>query len=220
MKALVFDAYGTLFDVLSVTSLCELLFPGRGTALAVMWRSKQLQYSLLRSLMERYADFWLVTQDALVYATKALGLELDAEKSDRLMDAYRTLHVFPDVKPGLERLKANGLRLAILSNGAPEMLRSATTSAGIGNLLDEIISVDDVKVYKPSPRVYQLAAQRLRVTTGDIAFVSSNGWDVAGATSARLRAFWIQRTVAEPPEELGYHAACIVHAITDLAERT
>src|SRR5882762_4841842 len=106
MKALVFDAYGTLFDVLSVTSLCELLFPGSGTALAVLWRSKQLQYSLLRSMMDRYADFWQVTQDALVYATRALQLELTAEKRVQLMDAYRTLHAFADVTPGLQQLKS------------------------------------------------------------------------------------------------------------------
>ena len=216
MKALVFDAYGTLFDVLSVTSLCELLFPGSGSALAMTWRSKQLQYSLLRSMMERYADFWRVTQDALVYSTKALGLELTAEKRDRLMDAYRTLHAFPDVKPGLQQLKAKGLRLAILSNGAPDMLQTAVASAGIGDLLDEIISVDAVKVFKPSPRVYALASQRLGVAAGEIGFVSSNGWDVAGAASAGLAAFWIQRAAAEPPEELGYQAARVVHAITDL----
>ena len=218
MKAFVFDAYGTLFDVLSVTSLCELLFPGRGAALAVTWRSKQLQYSLLRSMMERYADFWRLTQDALVHATKSLGLELTTEKRDRLMHAYRRLQAFPDVKPGLEQLKARGLRLAILSNGAPEMLKSATASAGIDGLLDEIISVDDIKIYKPSPRVYQLAAQRLGMPMADIGFVSSNGWDVAGATSAGLTTFWIQRAAAEPPEELGYRAAHVVRAITDLVD--
>src|ERR1044071_6869050 len=207
MQALAFDAYGTLFDVLSVTSLCELLFPGHGTVLAVTWRSKQLQYSLLRSMMQRYAYFWQVTQDALVYATKALGLELTPENRHRLMDAYRTLQAFPDVKPGLQALKARGLRLAILSNGAPEMLASATTSAGIDGLLDEIISVDGIKVYKPNPRVYQLASKRLGVPTADIGFVSSNSWDVAGATSAGLTAFWIQRLAAEPAEELGYYAA-------------
>ena len=216
MKALVFDAYGTLFDVLSVTSLCESLFPGSGSALAVMWRSKQLQYSLLRSMMDRYANFWRVTQDALVYSTKALRLELTAENRDRLMDAYRTLHAFPDVKPGLEQLKAKGLRLAILSNGAPEMLQAATRSAGILDLVDEIISVDDIKVFKPDPHVYQLAPRRLRIAASDIVFVSSNSWDVAGATSAGLTAFWIQRTAAEPPEELGCEAARVVHAITDL----
>lgn len=217
MKALIFDAYGTLFDVLSVTTLCELLFPGSGSALAVTWRGKQLQYSLLRSLMERYIDFWQITQDALAYSTKALGLELTAEKRDRLMDAYRTLHAFPDVKPGLQALKAKGLRLAILSNGAPDMLQSAVASAGIGDLLDEIISVDDVKVFKPSPRVYQMASARLGVAPADIGFVSSNGWDVAGAASAGLTAFWIQRAAAEPPEELGFRAARVVHTITDLA---
>ena len=218
MKALVFDAYGTLFDVLSVTSLCEVLFPGSGTPLAVLWRSKQLQYSLLRSMMERYADFWQVTEDALVYATKALGVELDAEKRRRLMNAYRTLQAFPDVKPGLEQLKAKGLRLAILSNGAPEMLQSATRSAGIDILLDEIISVDDIKVYKPSPRVYHLASERIGVPAAEIGFVSSNGWDVVGATSAGLTAFWIQRVAAEPPEELGIRAAGVVQAITDLVQ--
>lgn len=220
MRALAFDAYGTLFDVFSVTSLCESLFPGSGASVAVTWRSKQLQYSLLRSLMERYVDFWTITQDALVYSTTALGLELTADKRDRLMDAYRTLHAFPDVKPGLQQLKAKGLRLAILSNGAPEMLRSAVASAGIGDLLDEIISVDDVKVFKPSPRVYALASERLRIPAADIGFVSSNGWDIAGAVSAGLTAFWIQRAAAEPPEELGYHAAHVVHTITDLVERT
>jgi 2-haloacid dehalogenase len=216
MKALVFDAYGTLFDVLSVTSLCELLFPGSGTALAVLWRSKQLQYSLLRSLMDRYADFWQVTQDALVYATRALQLDLTAEKRVQLMDAYRTLHAFADVKPGLQQLKSEGLRLAILSNGAPQMLESATRSAGIADLLDCVISVDDVKVFKPSPLVYALASARLSVPVSDIGFVSSNGWDVAGATSAGLTAFWMQRAAADPPEELGYKAAHVVHAVTDL----
>ena len=216
MRALVFDAYGTLFDVLSVTSLCERLFPGSGTALAVLWRSKQLQYSLLRSMMDRYADFWQVTQDALVYAARAMQLELTPDKRVQLMDAYKTLQAFPDVKPGLERLKSNGVRLAILSNGAPPMLESATRSAGIAGLLDAVISVDEIRVYKPSPRVYALAPARLGVAPGEIGFVSSNAWDVAGAASAGLTAFWIQRAAAEPPDELGYQAARVVHAITDL----
>jgi 2-haloacid dehalogenase len=216
IKALVFDAYGTLFDVLSVTSLCELLFPGSGSALAVTWRTKQLQYSLLRSLMNRYVDFWQITQDGLVYAAAALGLELTVDKRARLMDAYGTLHAFPDVTPGLQQLKSMGLRLAILSNGAPGMLQSATRSAGIADLLDAVISVDEVKVFKPSPRVYELASTRLGLPAGDIGFVSSNSWDVAGAASAGLTAFWIQRAAAEPAEELGYRAARVVHALTDL----
>ena len=217
IKALVFDAYGTLFDVFSVTSLCEQLFPGNGAALAVMWRGKQLQYSLLRSMMNRYKDFWQLTEDGLVYSAKSLKLDLTADKRKRLMDAYLTLAAFPDVKPGLKQLKAVGVRLAILSNGEPKMLQSAATSAGIGDLLDAIISVDEIKVFKPSPRVYQLISSRLNVTAGETGFVSSNSWDVNGAGSAGLTAFWIQRTAAEPPEELGYPAARVVHAITDLA---
>jgi 2-haloacid dehalogenase len=215
-RALVFDAYGTLFDVFSVTSLCEELFPGNGQALAVMWRAKQLQYSLLRSMMNRYKDFWQVTQDGLVYSAQSLKLDLTADKRARLMDAYLSLAAFPDVRPGLEQLRSLGLRLAILSNGEPKMLRSAATSAGIADLLDAIISVDEIKVFKPSPRVYELAASRLKAARGDIGFVSSNNWDVNGAGSAGLTTFWIQRAAAEPQEELGYPAARVVHAITDL----
>jgi 2-haloacid dehalogenase len=122
LKACAFDAYGTLFDVFSVTALCEELFPGKGTALAGLWRVKQLQYSLLRSLMGRHRDFWQLTEDGLVYASKSLNLELTLEKREQLMDAYLKLTAFPDVRPGLEVLKQHGLRLALLSNGAPRML--------------------------------------------------------------------------------------------------
>ena len=121
-KALVFDAYGTLFDVYSIASLCEQLFPGNGNALAMMWRAKQLQYSLLRSLMYRYKDFWQLTEDGLVYSARSLKLDLTSERRTRLMDAYLTLEAFPDVKEGLQALKALGVRLAILSNGEPKML--------------------------------------------------------------------------------------------------
>jgi len=216
IKALAFDAYGTLFDVFSVTSLCEQMFPSKGTALATMWRAKQLQYTLLRSMMNRYKDFSQVTQDGLVYAAHALQLELDANKRARLMDAYMTLAAFPDVKPGLQQLKAMGLRLAVLSNGEPKMLESAVRSAGIADLLDALISVDEVKVFKPSPRVYDLAATHLNTGKSSIGFVTSNNWDAHGAGSAGLTTFWIQRTAAEPPEELGYPAAHIVHLLTEL----
>ena len=192
------------------------MFPGDGKALATLWRSKQLQYTLLRSMMNRYKDFWQVTQDGLVYATHALGLQLDADKRTRLMDAYMTLAAFPDVKPGLQELKAMGLRLAVLSNGEPKMLQSAARNAGIADLLDAVISVDEVKVFKPSPRVYELAATHLKTPKSSIGFVSSNNWDVNGAGSAGLTTFWIQRAAAEPPEELGYPAAHIVHLLTEL----
>jgi 2-haloacid dehalogenase len=216
VRGFVFDAYGTLFDVYSVTALCEQLFPGKGTALAQLWRVKQLQYSMMRSLMGRHRDFWRLTEDGLVYACKALGLALSAEARDRLLQAYLQLAAFVDVRPGLQALRERGLRLAVLSNGEPKMLEAAAHSAGILDLLDQLISVEDVKVFKPSPRVYALAPERLGVSSAELGFVSSNAWDVAGAASAGLRALWIQRSAAEPPEELGYGAERVVHAITDL----
>jgi 2-haloacid dehalogenase len=216
IKGFVFDAYGTLFDVFSVTALCEQIFPGKGAALAQLWRVKQLQYSVMRSLMGRHRDFWQLTEDGLVYGCTSLGLALTADARARLLQAYLTLAAFPDVRPGLEALRRLGLRLAILSNGEPKMLEAAAQSAEIFGLLDRIISVEDVKIFKPSPRVYGLAAERLGVSSAELRFVSSNSWDVAGAASAGLRAFWIQRSAAEPPEELGFGAERVVHAITDL----
>ena len=211
-----FDAYGTLFDVYSVTALCDELFPGNGTALAQTWRAKQLQYSVLRSLMDRYKDFALVTEDALVYSARALKLDLTAEKRAALMDAYMTLEAFPEVKPALRRLKSMGLRLAILSNGSPAMLQAAAKHAGVMDLLADIISVDEVRIFKPSPRVYALAATHLRLPEAEIGFVSSNNWDVNGAGAAGMTTFWIQRGSAEPQEELGHPATHVVQALTDL----
>ena len=217
IEAFAFDAYGTLFDVFSVTALCEELFPGSGDALAQRWRAKQLQYSLLRSLMGRHRDFWLVTGDALVNAAAGLGLDLTPARRDRLMEAYLTLAAFPDVRPGLEALRDRGVKLAILSNGEPRMLEAAARSAGIDTLLDTIISVEEVKIFKVSPRVYNLGPERLGVDRSALGFVSSNAWDVAGAASAGLTTFWIQRAAGEPPEELGFEAHHVVSAITDLA---
>jgi 2-haloacid dehalogenase len=162
IKALAFDAYGTLFDVFSVTALCEQLFPGKGSQLAQTWRVKQLQCSLLRTTMGRHRDFWGLTEDGLVWASKNLKLDLTPDEKKQLMDAYLSLAAFPDVKPGLEALKKQGLKLAILSNGEPRMLEAAAKSAGIRDLLDELVSVEEVKVFKASPRVYNLASERLR----------------------------------------------------------
>ena len=217
IKAFAFDAYGTLFDVFSVTALCEQLFPGKGNALAQLWRAKQLQYSLLRSQMGRHKDFWQLTEDGLAYATKSLKLDLTPEKRKRLMEAYLSLAAFVDVKPGLAALRKDGLRLAILSNGEPKMLEAAAKSAGIYDLLDTIISVEEVKVFKPNPRVYNLALERMKVSNAELGFVSSNSWDINGAASAGLITFWIQRSAGEPPEELGFSADRVVSAITDLA---
>ncbi|MGE3178740.1 MAG: haloacid dehalogenase type II [Vicinamibacterales bacterium] len=218
VRALVFDAYGTLFDVYGVTALCEELFPGKGAALASLWRAKQLHYSLLRSLMERYRDFWHLTEDGLVYAAKSLGLALTPEGRERLMQSYLVLPAFPDARAGLERLKAMDIRLAILSNGSPAMLSAAVASAGLATLLDDVISVDEVRVFKPSPRVYGLVESHLGVAPAATGFVSSNSWDVNGAGAAGLTAYWIQRAVGEPQEELGFPAARVLGAITDLPD--
>ena len=217
VKALAFDAYGTLFDVFSVTALCEQLFPGKGSQLAQVWRVKQLQYSLLRTTMGRHRDFWGLTEDGLVWASKNLKLDLTPDKQKRLMDAYLSLAAFPDVKPGLETLKKQGIKLAILSNGEPKMLEAAAKSASIRDLLDDVISVEEVKVFKASPRVYNLAAERMKVSNAELGFVSANNWDAIGAVSAGLRTFWIQRSAAEVPEELGFQVDTIVKALTDLA---
>jgi len=217
IKALAFDAYGTLFDVFSVTSLCEKLFPGKGSQVAQVWRAKQLQYSLMRSLMGRHRDFWGLTEDGLVYATKVLKLELTANKRMQLMDSYLSLAAFSDVKPGLEALKKKGIKLAILSNGNPKMLDAAARSAGIADLLDTIISVEEVKIYKVSPRVYNLGPERLKEKNPELGFISANSWDINGADSAGVRTFWIQRASSDPAEELGFEADQVVKAITDLA---
>jgi 2-haloacid dehalogenase len=216
VKALAFDAYGTLFDVFSVTALCERLYPGKGNQLAQIWRAKQLQYSLLRSLMGRHRDFWGLTEDGLVWASKNLQLDLTADNKKQLMDAYLNLTAFPDVKPGLDALKRQGLKLAILSNGEPKMLEAVVNSAGIRSLLDDVISVEDVKIFKPSPRVYNLGAERMKVANAELGFISANSWDINGAASAGLTTFWIQRTASEVPEELGFDAGAVVKAITDL----
>jgi 2-haloacid dehalogenase len=215
-KAFVFDAYGTLFDVFSVGALCEQLFPQQGAMLAQLWRAKQLQYSLLRSLMGRHRSFWQLTEDGLVYASTSLGLNLTADGQRRLMDAYLALDTFADVGPGLEALKQQGMRLAILSNGDPDILRAVAQNAGILALLDEIVSAEEVGIFKPSPLVYDLASARMSVPAADIGFVSANSWDIAGAGSAGLMTFWVQRGGTETGEELGFPANQVIQAITDL----
>jgi 2-haloacid dehalogenase len=215
INALAFDAYGTLFDVHSVIALGERLFPGRGVALSEIWRLKQLQYTWARSLMGRYEDFWKVTEDGLVFAARSLKLDLDAGKRKQLMEAYLSLAAFPDVASGLEDLAAAGYKLAILSNGAPRMLEAAVKSAGIDRLLSEIISVDEIRIYKPSPRVYELAPRKLGTTPQATGFVSSNSWDVSGAACFGLTTFWINRG-NQPADDLGFRADQEVAKLTDL----
>lgn len=213
LKAVVFDAYGTLFDVHSVIAECEALFPGKGASLSQLWRGKQLEYSWLRSLMGRYADFSTITRAALTTACSVLLLELSEAAARRLMDAYLVLNAFPDVVDTLGRL--HGRKLAILSNGSPAMLDAVVRHARLDQLLDAVLSVDALRIFKPHPSVYAYATEILQVPAGAIGFVSSNFWDVAGATSFGFRTFWVNRT-GTVPDDLGYQPAAVLSRLTDL----
>jgi 2-haloacid dehalogenase len=199
IRACVFDAYGTLFDFAAAARSCEDLPGDKIGALTALWRDKQLQYSWLRSLQGRYADFWQVTGDALDYAIETLAL--DVALRGRLMDLYRRLSAFPEVSDVLQRLKAAGFATAILSNGSPSMLADAVHAAGIRGLLDAVLSVDEVGVFKTDSRVYQLAVDRLRVPAAAICFVSSNAWDAHAASAFGMRVVWCNR-YAQRPERL------------------
>lgn len=202
IEAIVFDAYGTLFDVYSIGALAEEIFPGKGDALAQMWRDKQIEYTRLRSMCDRYADFWTVTGDALAYACERLDLPADEVAQARLMRQYRQLTAFADVPPALERLKRHGLPLAILSNGTEDMLASAMAAAGLDGLFDHVLSVDRVRRFKIAPEAYQLGPDAFGCPAGRILFVSSNGWDVCGATWFGYTTFWMNRA-GLPEERLG-----------------
>lgn len=213
IKALVFDAYGTLFDVHSVISACDRRFPGQGPALSQKWRAKQLEYTWLRSLMGRYKDFWRVTESALVFACEALGLPSLPEIRAELMDSYLHLSPFPEVQDTLRAL-AN-YRLAILSNGSPRMLKAAVESADLRGMFSHVISVDEVRIYKPSPHVYRLAPAKLRLAKSAIGFISANSWDIAGAKAFGLRTFLVNRTKS-PPEQLGLVPGATLNSLADM----
>src|SRR3990170_6954233 len=180
IRACVFDAYGTLFDVNSAAAQAKDALGEKWQPLADLWRAKQLQYTWLRGLMGRHADFWQVTGDALDYAMGSLGLD-DSPLRKRLMGLYLTLNAYPEVKDTLKRLKAGGFKLAILSNGAPKMLASAAENSGIADLLDAVLSVEEVKVFKPHPSVYRLPGERFKLSQGEMCFLSSNAWDAHAA---------------------------------------
>ncbi|MFM0135622.1 haloacid dehalogenase type II [Caballeronia grimmiae] len=211
-RAVIFDAYGTLFDVHSVIAAAEQLFPGNGSALSQLWRQKQIEYTQLRTLADpsggRYVPFWNITIDALRHAAARLGLmhALTSAAEKRLMDEYACLSAFPDALPALDALRERfGLRLAILSNGNPPMLDIAVKSAGMTGLFDHVLSVDAVRAYKPDARAYDLGTRAFgiaRAAAREIVFVSSNGWDVAGAAWFGYTTFWLNRA-ALPVENLG-----------------
>jgi 2-haloacid dehalogenase len=200
VEACVFDAYGTLFDVNSAARAEQRTLGEKWQPLAELWRTKQLQYTWLRSLAGHHADFWQVTGDALDFALCTLRME-DPALRERLMKLYMVLGAYPEVPETLKRLKAAGLRLAILSNGSPAMLAAAAANAGIADLLDATLSVEEVRVYKPHPFVYGLACERLNLMVSRICFVSSNGWDAYCAKASGFRVLWCNRT-GQAPERI------------------
>lgn len=192
IHACVFDAYGTLFDVASATLRCADELAGMAPQLSTLWRDKQLQYTWLRAVQGRHADLWQVTGDALDFALESLGLA-DPVLRERLMRLYLTLDAYPGVPEVLQQLRGAGLATAILSNGSPAMLTAVVRNAGLVDLLDHVLSVEGAGVYKPDPRVYQLAVDQLGVPPQEIAFISSNGWDAWAGSAFGMRAIWCNR---------------------------
>lgn len=211
-QALVFDAYGTLYDVHSVIRRCDEYWPGKGQALSQLWRQKQLEYTWQRSLMRRYVPFSQITREALAYACEALKLGPDEAGEHALMQEYLKLAAYPDVPGALEALEG---KKAILTNGSPDMIEPLVKQSGLK--FDAVLSVDAVKQFKPVPEVYQLAVDRLGVAKEHIGFVSSNCWDALGAKSFGFRVFWINRTGA-PVDRLGFQPDGLLGSLGDLPE--
>ena len=195
IKAVVFDAYGTLYDVQSVAEITEEAFPGYGEIITQIWRIKQLEYTWLRSLMGRYEDFSVITRESLAYALRVLGLSYDAAAFAHIMDKYLHLDLYPDALAMLAALK--GRKLAILSNGSTEMLTTLVRNSGLDRVLDATISIDAQRIFKSAPAAYTLIEQRLGVRPGEVLFVSSNPWDACGAKAFVLNVAWIERVTPE-----------------------
>jgi 2-haloacid dehalogenase len=195
IKAVVFDAYGTLYDIQSVAAVTEEAFPGYGEIITQIWRIKQLEYTWLRSLMRRYEDFSVITQDALTYTLRCLGLQSDAAVFERIMDKYLHLDLYPDANATLAAMQ--GRKLAILSNGSTAMLNALVRNSGLDRVLDATISIDSKRIFKPSPDAYTLIEAKLGVAPADVLFVSSNPWDACGAKAFGLNVAWIERVTPE-----------------------
>lgn len=228
VRAVLFDAYGTLFDVYSVGLLAEQLFPGHGQALGVLWRDKQIEYTHLVTTSSHgahYQPFWDLTRAALRYACLRLALDLTAEREDRLMNQYRCLSAFPENKDVLQALKSRGIVTGILSNGDPAMLALAVKSAGLDGLLDHVISVDAIRKYKTHPDAYALGLQATGLPARQIAFVSCNSWDALAATWFGYQTLWINRyqlpfeTLGTPPVHTGSNLRDVL-ALPGLQEAT
>lgn len=216
LKALAFDAF-PIFDPRPVFALAEKLFPGKGADLGNAWRVRQFEYQWLRALMNRYADFWQATEDALVFATQQLKLELTPQARRALMHAYLELPVWPDVPAALRTLREMGVRLAFLSNATPAILNAGIRNAELDGVFEHVLSTDALKTYKPDPRAYGMGPKAFGLALDEIGFVAFAGWDAAGAKSFGYRTFWVNR-LKLPPEELGVTADGAGAGMAELVE--
>lgn len=216
IRAIAFDAF-TTFDARPLNGLAEKLFPGNGPALTNGWRTRQFEYTWLRTLSGSYRDFWHVTEDALVYAAKSVKLELDAAQRDQLMQAFLEITAWPDALPALKRLKASGLRLAFLANPTVAMLDRWVANAGLEGLFEPHLSTDRVRAFKPDPRAYRMGIDAFGVARESIVFAAFGGWDAAGAKTFGYPTFWVNRAGA-PAEELGVAPDGTGSTLTDLAD--
>jgi 2-haloacid dehalogenase len=214
IKACVFDAYGTLFDVHSAVGKYYMRLGDVADQVSALWRTKQLEYTWLRSLMKKHADFWQVTQDSLDYALDVHNIS-DNQLRDDLIDAYLHLKCYPEVPDTLAKLKESGRKIAILSNGSPAMLEAVVKSSGLENLVQTILSVELVGVFKPDPCVYQIAVDRLGATAAEIVFLSSNAWDAVGATAFGLKVAWINR-FSQQPERMPFQPDTEIKTLDEL----
>ena len=195
IKAVVFDAYGTLYDIQSVAAVTEEAFPGYGEIITQIWRIKQLEYTWLRSLMRRYQDFSVITRESLAYTLRVLGLKNDSAAFERIMDKYLHLDLYPDSVAALAAMR--GRKLAILSNGSPAMLNALVANSGLDRVLDATISVDSQRIFKPAPEAYTLIESTLGAAPAEVLFISSNPWDACGAKAFGLNVAWIERVTPE-----------------------
>jgi 2-haloacid dehalogenase len=215
IAGVVFDAYGTLFDVYAVEARLEALFPGKGRAIALRWRDKQIEYTRLRTMSDRYVDFWMITADALDYACEFEQAPLNAARRDELLAIYERLPTHPEVPAALRAARDRGLPLGVLSNANETMLRKALAAAGIVDLFAHVLSVERVRKFKTASEAYQLGPDAFSVAVERLAFVSSNGWDAAGAAWFGYRAFWINRAGA-PLERLGIEPEKVGRTLEDM----
>jgi 2-haloacid dehalogenase len=214
IRACVFDAYGTLFDYASAAARCRDVLGDKFERLTALWREKQLQYTWLRAAQARHVDFWQVTGDALDFSMESLEIA-DPALREKLMQLYLTLDAFADVRATLEKLKIAGFKTAILSNGSPTMLSAAVQGAKIGHLLDAVLSVEEVGVYKPHPRVYRLAVDRLGIAANGLAFASANAWDAYAASAFGMRVVWCNR-YTQRPERLPGNPDYVIKSLAEL----